>query len=219
MRFQPVAEPGAHVPSVGRTIPHDSAVGHVTGAAAYIADLPRRSDELVVGFVPSPVASGRIRGIELAAARRVPGVVDLVTAADLPGAKVWGPIIRDEPVLADGAVLYVGQPVVVIAAETQAALDAARRLVKLDIESTEPILSIERAIELGRFIGPPRRIARGDAAAAIAAAPHRLAGVFHSLGQEHLYLEAQAALAHPGEGGQIVVHSSTQGPTETQHVV
>jgi len=219
MRFQPVAEPGAHVPSVGRTIPHDSAVGHVTGAAAYIADKPRRSDELVVGFVPSPVASGRIRGIELAAARRVPGVVDLVTAADLPGAKVWGPIIRDEPVLADGAVLYVGQPVVVIAAETQAALDAARRLVKLDIEPTEPILSIERAIELGRFIGPPRRIARGDAAAAIAAAPHRLAGVFHSLGQEHLYLEAQAALAHPGEGGQIVVHSSTQGPTETQHVV
>jgi len=218
-RFQPVAEPGAHVPSVGRTIPHDSAVGHVTGAAAYIADLPRRRDEVVVGFVPSPVASGRIRSIDLAAARRVPGVVDLLTAADLPGAKVWGPIIQDEPVLANDAVLYVGQPVVVIAAESQAALDEARRLVTLAIEPAEPILSIERAIELGRFIGPPRRIARGDAAAAIAAAPHRRAGVFHNLGQEHLYLEAQAALAVPGEGGQIVVHSSTQGPTETQHVV
>jgi xanthine dehydrogenase large subunit len=218
-RFQPVADPAAHVPSVGRTIPHDSAVGHVTGAAAYIADLSRRSDEVVVGFVPSPVASGRIRGIDLAAARRVPGVVDLVTAADLPGAKVWGPIIQDEPILADGEVRYVGQPVVVIAAESQAALDQARRAVALDIEPGEPILSVERAIELGRFIGPPRRIARGDAAAAIAAAPHRLAGVFHNLGQEHLYLEAQAALAHPGEGGQVVVHSSTQGPTETQHVV
>ena len=218
-RFQPVAEPGAHVPSVGRTIPHDSAVGHVTGAAAYIADLPRRRDEVVVGFVPSPVASGRIRSIDLAAARRVPGVVDLLTAADLPGAKVWGPIIQDEPVLANDAVLYVGQPVVVIAAESQAALDEARRHVTLAIEPAEPILSIERAIELGRFIGPPRRIARGDAAAAIAAAPHRRAGVFHNLGQEHLYLEAQAALAVPGEGGQIVVHSSTQGPTETQHVV
>jgi xanthine dehydrogenase large subunit len=218
-RFQPVAEPGAHVPSVGRTIPHDSAVGHVTGAAAYIADLPRRRDEVVVGFVPSPVASGRIRSIDLAAARRVPGVVDLLTAADLPGAKVWGPIIQDEPVLANDAVLYVGQPVVVIAAESQAALDEARRHVTLAIEPAEPILSIERAIELGRFIGPPRRIARGDAAAAIAGAPHRRAGVFHNLGQEHLYLEAQAALAVPGEGGQIVVHSSTQGPTETQHVV
>lgn len=218
-RFTPVAGPEAHVPSVGRTIPHDSGLGHVTGAAAYIADLPRRSDELVVGFVPSPVAAGRLKAVDLAAARAVPGVVDLVTAADLPGAKVWGPIIKDEPILADGEVLYVGQPVVVIAAETQAALDEARRLVKLDIKPAEPILSIERAIGLGRFIGPPRRIARGDAAAAIAAAPHRLAGVFHNLGQEHLYLEAQAALAHPGEGGQVVVHSSTQGPTETQHVV
>jgi len=218
-RFQPVAEPQAHVPSVGRTIPHDSAVGHVTGSAAYIADLPRRSDELVVGFVPSPVASGAIRGLDLAAARAVPGVVDLVTAADLPGAKVWGPIFQDEPVLADGAVLYVGQPVVLIAGETQAAVDEARRLVRLDIEATAPILTIEQAVELGRFLGPARRIARGDAAAAIASAPHRLAGVFHNLGQEHLYLEAQAALAYPGEGGQIVVHASTQGPTETQHVV
>ena len=216
---QPGADPAAYVPSVGRTIPHDSAVGHVTGAAAYIDDLPRRADEVVVGFVPSPVASGRIRGIGLTAARRVPGVVDLVTAADLPGARTFGPIFQDEPILADGEVLYVGQPMVVIAAETQAALDEARRLVDLDIEVTEPILSIDRAIDLGRFLGPPRRIARGDAAAAIAAAPHRLAGVFHSLGQEHLYLEAQAALAIPGEDGQVVVHSSTQGPTETQHVV
>jgi len=218
-RFQPVAEPEAHVPSVGRTIPHDSGVGHVTGSAAYIADLPRRRDEVVVGFAPSPVASGRIRRIDLAAVRAVPGVVDLVTAADLPGARLWGPIIKDEPILADGEVLYVGQPVVVIAAENQAALDEARRLVRIDIEATEPILTIERAIEAGRFLGPPRRIARGDAAAAIAAAPHRLAGVFHNLGQEHLYLEPQAAVAIPGEGGQIVVHSSTQGPTETQHVV
>jgi xanthine dehydrogenase large subunit len=96
-RFQPISDPSAHVPSVGRTIPHDSALGHVTGSAAYIADLPRRSDELVVGFVPSPVASGRLRGLDLAAARRVPGVVDLVTAADLPAAKVWEPIIKDEP--------------------------------------------------------------------------------------------------------------------------
>ncbi len=218
-RFEPVAEPESHVPSVGRTIPHDSAEGHVTGSAAYIADLPRRSDEVVVGYVPSPVAAGRLLGVDLAVARAVPGVVDLVTAADIPGAKTWGPILQDEPVLADGEVLYVGQPVVVIAAESRAALDEARRLVRLEIEPAEPILTIERAVELGRFIGPERRIARGDAAAAIAAAAHRLAGVFHNLGQEHLYLEAQAALAYPGEQGQLVVHASTQGPTETQHVV
>lgn len=218
-RFQPAANPADHVPSVGRTIPHDSALGHVTGAADYLADLPRRSDEVIVGFVPSPLASGRLLGIDLAAARAVPGVVDLATAADLPGAKIWGPILQDEPILADGQVLYVGQPVVVIAAETPEALAEARRRVRLELEPAEPILTIERAIELSRFIGPAKRITRGDAAAAIAGAPHRLAGVFHSLGQEHLYFEPQAALALPGEDGQIVVHSSTQGPTETQHVV
>jgi xanthine dehydrogenase large subunit len=218
-RFQPSADPTAHAPSVGQTIPHDSAVGHVTGAAAYIVDLPRRVDELVVGFVPSPVASGRITAIDLAAARGVIGVIDLITAADLPAARKFGPIFQDEPILADGEVLYVGQPVVVIAAETQAAIDEARRLVRIEIEPATPIFSIEQALDRGRFLGPARRIARGDAAAAIAAAPHRLAGVFHNLGQEHLYLESQAAVAYPGEAGQIVVHSSTQGPTETQHVV
>lgn len=217
--LQPVVDSASHVPSVGQTIPHDSAVGHVTGTAAYIADLPRRTDELIVGFVPSPVASGKIRTIELAAARGVPGVIDLITAGGLPAARFFGPIFQDEPILAADEVLYVGQPVVVIAAETQAALDQARRLVKIDLEPTAPILTIEQAVACGRFLGPARRIARGDAAAAIATAPHRLAGVFHNLGQEHLYLESQAALAHPGEEGQIVVHSSTQGPTETQHVV
>ena len=99
-RLQPLADPAAYRPSVGQSLPHDSASGHVTGAAAYIADLPRRSDELVVGFVPSPLACGRLRGIDLAAARAVPGIADLVTAADLPAARRFGPILPDEPVLA-----------------------------------------------------------------------------------------------------------------------
>jgi|688.fasta_scaffold17666_2 xanthine dehydrogenase large subunit len=215
----PPGNAAAWKPSVGTTIPHDSAVGHVTGGAAYIADLPRRADELVVGFVPSPAACGKIRGIDLEAARSLPGVAAVITAADLPGARRFGPLFQDEPILADGEVLYVGQPVVILAGETQAALDEARRLVRIDVEPAEPIFSIEQALARGRLIGPARRIARGDADAALAAAPHRLAGVLHTLGQEHFYLESQAALAYPGEDGQIVVHSSTQGPTETQHVV
>jgi xanthine dehydrogenase large subunit len=218
-RLQPLADPAAYRPSVGQSLPHDSASGHVTGAAAYIADLPRRSDELVVGFVPSPLACGRLRGIDLAAARAVPGIADLVTAADLPAARRFGPILPDEPVLAEDEVLYVGQPVVVIAGETEAAVAEARRLVRLEIEPGDPILTIDQAIARGKYLGPSRRIGRGDAAATIAMAPHRLAEVFHNLGQEHLYLEPQAALVYPGEEGQLVVHSSTQGPTEVQHVV
>jgi xanthine dehydrogenase large subunit len=207
------------MPSVGKPLPHDSAVGHVTGKAPYIDDLPARVDELYVGFVGSPVASGRIEAIDSDAAKALPGVVAIFTADDLPGKNIFGAIICDEPVLPKEKVLYVGQPVVVVAAVSRAVLEKARRLVKIKVAASEPILSIERAIELRRFIGPLRQIRRGDPEMALKAAPHRLSGVFHNLGQEQFYLESQAALAYPGEEGQVVVHSSTQNPTETQHVV
>ncbi|HZZ27862.1 MAG TPA: molybdopterin cofactor-binding domain-containing protein [Pirellulales bacterium] len=207
------------MPHVGKPIPHDSAVGHVTGAAPYIDDMPARVDELHVGFVGSPVASGLIESIDLSAARALPGVAALFTADDLPGKNIFGAIICDEPVLPKDRVLYVGQPVVVVAAESRAVLEKARRLVKINVTASEPILSIELAVELKRFIGPARRIAWGDVDAAMKTAPHRLSGVFHNLGQEQFYLESQAALAYPGEQGEMVVYSSTQNPTETQHVV
>jgi xanthine dehydrogenase large subunit len=205
--------------NIGKIIPHDSAVGHVTGAAPYIDDLPMRADELVVGFVGSPATSGQIASIDLESARRIPGVVGLYTSHDLPGEKHFGPLFKDEPVLARGEVLYVGQPVVVIAAESREAIRAAKRAIKINVIAAEPILSIERAIELGRFIGPARQIARGDARAALKAAPRRLTGVFHNLGQEQFYLESQAAIAYPGEQGQMIVHSSTQNTSEIQVVV
>jgi xanthine dehydrogenase large subunit len=207
------------MPSVGKPIPHDSAVGHVQGTAWYIDDLPPRVDELYVGYVPSPIASGKIERIELNAARAMPGVVAIFTADDVPGEKIIGPLFRDEPVLAFDEVLYVGQPVVVVAAESREIMERARRLVKVHVAPSNPILSIERALELKRFIGPARQIRRGDPEAALKSAPHRLAGVFHNLGQEQFYLESQAALAYPGEQGQVLVHSSTQNPTEIQHAV
>src|SRR3954470_21441155 len=165
------------MPSVGKPIPHDSAIGHVTGTAPYIDDIPPRTDELFVGFVGSPVASGEIASIEVRAATELPGVVAIFTAEDLPGEKYFGPLFRDEPVLADGRVLYVGQPVVIVAADSRAAMERARRLIKIDVTPSEPILSIERAIELGQFIGPPRQIVRGDPNSAMNLAPHRLSGV------------------------------------------
>jgi xanthine dehydrogenase large subunit len=205
--------------NVGKIIPHDSAVGHVTGTALYLDDVPMRTDELLVGVVGSPVSSGRIKSIGLDTARKVPGIIGLYTADDIPGEKHFGPLFKDEPVLAHGEVLYVGQPVVAIAAESREALRAARRAIKIDVEVAEAILSIERAIELGRFIGPARRIARGDAVAALKSSPRQLSGEFHNLGQEQFYLESQATIAYPGEQGQMVVHSSTQNTSEVQAVV
>ncbi|WP_254512573.1 xanthine dehydrogenase molybdopterin binding subunit [Anatilimnocola floriformis] len=204
---------------VGQSIAHDSAVGHVTGSAPFIEDLPLPHDALHVGFAGSKFASGKVLSIDVSAALKIPGVVAIYTAHDMPGENFFGPHFRDEPFLAEGEVLYVGQPVVAIAAESLQALAVAREKVKIEIEPIEPILSIERSMELGRFIGPGRKIIKGDAPAEIKNAPRQLSGVFHIGGQEQFYLESQAAIAYPGEQGQVVVHSSTQNPTEVQHVV
>ena len=205
--------------SVGQPLPHDSAKGHVTGKADYIDDIPPRIDELYVGFVGSPQAAGRLLSIDVQEATGVPGVVAILTHRDIPGHNRFGTIFRDEPFLADEAVLYLGQPVVVIAAESKAALREAQHAVCVNVEATEPILTLEDAIAAQRFLGPARRIQRGDVQAARASAAHTLCGVFRSGGQEQFYLESQAALAYPGEDDQMVVHSSTQNTTEIQAVV
>lgn len=205
--------------SVGRTIPHDSAVGHVTGAAPYIDDLPRRVDELHVGFVGSPVASGTITSLETEQAAALDGVVAVFTYQDVGKHNVFGPLFCDEPFLAAEEVLYVGQPVVLIAAENERVLTKAKSLVIFDVKETAPVLTLQQAIANENFIGPKRQIACGDTETAISGATHQLSGEFHSGGQEQFYLESQAAVAFPGEQGQLVVHSSTQNTTEIQTMV
>jgi xanthine dehydrogenase large subunit len=204
---------------VGQTIPHDSAIGHVTGTAPYLDDLPRRSDELFVGFVGSPTACGTIDSIEADTARCVNGVVGVFTAEDVGAHNVFGPLICDEPFLANEHLLYVGQPVVLLAAESAEALAQAKSLVKIKATETVPVFEIEEAIARQRFIGPRRQIRRGDPEAALASATHRLSGEFRVGGQEQFYLESQAAIAYPGEQGQLTIHSSTQNTTEIQMMV
>ena len=153
--------------SVGRTIPHDSAVGHVTGAAPYIDDLPCRVDELYVGFVGSPVASGKVVSLETSKAAALDGVAAVFTYTDVGDHNVFGPLFCDEPFLAGEEVLYVGQPVVLIAAESEGVLAEAKKLVEINVEETSPVLELDDAIRGEHFIGPQRQIARGDAANAI----------------------------------------------------
>jgi xanthine dehydrogenase large subunit len=204
---------------IGKSLPHDAAYGHVTGSALFIDDFPAMVGELHVGFVGSPIASGEIINIDFQAALAIPGVVACYTAGDVDGHNVYGLIVADDPFLAQDEVLYVGQPVVVVAAETPEALATARKAVKIECRAKPAILSIEQAIRENRYLGPVRRIARGKVDENLAKAPHRLSGTFTSGGQEQFYLESQAALAYPGEQGQVVVYSSTQNPTEIQSVV
>ncbi|QDS97113.1 xanthine dehydrogenase molybdopterin binding subunit [Adhaeretor mobilis] len=209
-------------PSVGTALPHDSAVGHVTGAARYIDDMPRLAGELSVELVGTPIAAGTLESINTEEARALPGVVCVLTHKDLRGPNHFGPIFTDEPFLVEKEISYLGQPTVIIAAETAEAASEARKLVKLECKPATPLITVADARAANSFLASPLVIATGKQAeleAAFKKAPHTLSGQFHSQGQEQFYFETQAALAEPGEGADVKVTSSTQNPTETQAVV
>jgi xanthine dehydrogenase large subunit len=207
------------MPNVGKPEPHDSAVGHVTGRAPYIDDYLPMAGELQVSFVGSPVAAAELIRVDTAPALAIPGIVACYTAADVPGDNRFGLVVADEPFLAEGDLLYVGHPLAVVAATNPDALVLARNAVRIEYREAEPLLDLRDSIRRKKFLGPRRRIARGDVDVNLTAATHRLAGTFTSGGQEQFYFESQAAIAYPGEQGQLVVHSSTQNPTEIQAVV
>lgn len=204
---------------VGRNIPHDSAPGHVSGESIYVDDMPFTANELIVDFYPSPVAHGKIIKLDLSEASKVPGVVGLYTYKDLGGNNKFGPIIADETLLAEDIVEFIGHPVVVIAAETRQAIKAAKKAINLEIEELKPVFTIDEAIAKKQFIAETRIIKRGDVEQALKASKHVIEGTFINGGQDHFYLESQAAIVYPGEYDTLTVHSSTQNPSEVQEVI
>ena len=206
--------------SVAKPLPHDAAKLHVTGAARYVDDIPTPATTLHIAFGLSTVAAGTLNGMDLRDVAAAPGVVAVLTAADLPFDNDVSPSNHDEPLLATDAVHYAGQPVFMVIATTHLAARHAARLGAVDITPTTPILTIEEALAAdARFEDGPRIYQKGDAAAALTSAPQTLSGTINIGGQEHFYLEGQAALALPQDNGDMVVHSSTQHPTEIQHKV
>jgi xanthine dehydrogenase large subunit len=206
--------------SAGKPLPHDAAPLHVTGAARYVDDIPVPAGTLSLAFGTSTVARGRLGAMDLSDVRAAPGVVAVLTADDLPFANDVSPSIHDEPLLATDRVHFVGQPLFLVAAETHLAARKAARIGKVEIEEETPILTVDEAMAANsRFEGGPVIWTKGDAETAISSAPHIVEGSFEVGGQEHFYLEGQAALALPQDGGEMVVHSSTQHPTEIQHKV
>jgi xanthine dehydrogenase large subunit len=208
-----------HASLIGAEIPHDSARLHVTGAARYTDDLPEPRGTLHAALGVSPVPHGTLREIDLAAVRAAPGIVDVITADDVPGVNDVGPIEHDDPILAEGSVEFAGQPVFAVAATTVNAARRAVLLARLAIEPAPALLDIDAACDAASFVLPTVHVRRGDAAAALAAAPHRMSGSCRSGGQDHFYLEGQVALAIPAEQGGMRVHVSTQHPGEVQLMV
>ncbi|MFN3144828.1 MAG: xanthine dehydrogenase molybdopterin binding subunit [Paracoccaceae bacterium] len=206
--------------SVAKPLPHDAAALHVTGRARYVDDIPAPRGTLSLAFGLSDTAHGRIVQLDLDAVRAAPGVVDVFTAADLPHANDVSPAAHDEPLLADGTVHYVGQPIFCVVADSHLAARRAARRAVVAIEPLPAILTIEDALAAdSRFEDGPLTWTKGDVDAALSHAPHNLEGRIEMGGQEHFYLEGQAAFALPQENGDMLVHASSQHPTEIQHKV
>ncbi|WP_390867377.1 xanthine dehydrogenase molybdopterin binding subunit [Prosthecodimorpha staleyi] len=204
---------------VGRPLVHDSAVKHVQGAAAYIDDIaePARTLQVVPGHAPS-AARGRILSLDLGRVRAASGVVAVLTAADVPGINDCSPSVGGDPVFAEGRILFHGQVVFAVAAETRDQARRAARLAVIEVEVETPAVTVDDALDRNTEVLPPYEFRKGEVASALEASPARTGGTFRIGGQEHFYLEGQAALAVPGEDGDMLVHTSTQHPTEVQHI-
>jgi len=200
-------------------IHHDSAVKHVTGESVYINDMLMNVRLLLGKVVFSKHAHAKIKKINIKKALKVKGVHAILTFKDIPGTNQMGPVIHDEPCLAEKEVFFIGQAVVLIAAENEDALYEAEKLIVIDYEPLEAILDIETAIEKNNLIAPPRKIERGNPDEVLKNSPHIIKGVLKTNGQEHWYLETQTALAVPCEGKEIMVYASSQNPAETQTIV
>ena len=206
--------------TVSRPLPHDAAALHVTGAARYVDDIPCPAGTLHLAFGVSSIASGRIRKLDLTKVRNSADVVAALSAADLPNDADCSPSNHDEPLLAQDTVHYVGQPLFLVIARSHLAARKAARLATVDVDPSNALLCVDEALAAdSRFEDGPRIWGRGDPEREIGNATHRLTGRLHVGGQEHFYLEGQAALAQPQDDGDMLVMSSTQHPTEIQHKV
>ncbi len=204
---------------VSHSLKHESAIGHVTGTAQYVDDQARRREMLEIWPVQSTQAHAKITKLDISAALKMPGITTVLTASDIPGDNDIGALKKDEALLADGLVCYHGQMVAAVVGRSLEECKAAARAVVVEYEPLEPIRNAREAVQKDSYHTEPHIIRRGDAEAALKASTHVLSGEFDLGGQEHFYLEAQAAWAERGDDGDMFVCSSTQHPSEIQAAV
>jgi xanthine dehydrogenase large subunit len=205
--------------SIHKSIAHDSALRHTSGGATYIDDTPTPEGLLHAWVITSTRAHANILHIDLTEVAKAPGIICVLTAVDIPAMNDAGPILAGEPLLAERTVTYHGEAIAVIAATSQNAARHAATLAKITYEDLPAILTIEDAREAKSYVVAPMNMRRGDPETAMAAAPNRLTGTAQAGGQDHFYLETQIAQAIPGENAEMHILSSTQHPTEVQHIV
>jgi xanthine dehydrogenase molybdopterin binding subunit/xanthine dehydrogenase small subunit len=219
--FDPTPERGTALHEPSRALSHESAVGHVTGAALYVDDIARRREMLEMWPVCSPHARAKVVSIDTREAVKADGVVAVLTAKDVPGLNDVGAVRHDEPLFAaEGSeACFYGHVVALVVGDSYEICRLAAEKVKVTYQPLEPVLGLKDAIAKGCFHTEPHVIRRGDCEAALASSLHRVTGEIELGGQEHFYLESHAAWAECGEDGEIWVCSSTQHPSEIQAAV
>lgn len=204
---------------VNLAVAHDSAEKHVSGTAFYTDDIPEPKDILHVYIAMSTIARGRITKFDLEPVRKMQGVVAVLSASDIPGVNDYSPIAGDDPVFAESDVFYAGQPLFAVAAESLDIARSAASRANIQYDEQTPNVTISDARRADSHIDHAEPMRLGDAHNALASSPCRIHGSRLVGGQDHFYLEGQAALAIPKEDGDVHVFSSTQNPTEGQHVI
>jgi xanthine dehydrogenase large subunit len=207
------------VPPIGEPERHESAHLHVSGRAQYADDIALPANALHAAFGLSRIAHGRLGALDASAALAMPGVVAMGTAADVPGENNYGSVLRDDPIFADGIVQYAGQPVFATVANSYQLARRAAAAVRVEYAPLAAILDVRAALAAQSYLLPTECLQRGRPLEMLSQAPHRLRGSVEIGGQDHFYLEGQIAIALPQEDGGMLVHSSTQHPSEVQQIV
>ena len=195
---------------------HESGYRHTTGEAIYVDDIPTNRHALVGLIFVSPIAKGQLTKLDVEKAKNAEGIRAVLTAKDIPGINDISPVAHDEPLLATAEVNCVGQHLALVVGKSLAECRNAAKLIEIEYTEEPPILTIEQAIEQDSYLTPPHVIRRGELEQAFAVADNVLSGKVSTGGQDHFYLESQAALAIPDEQGTLHIHSSTQHPSEVQ---
>ena len=204
---------------IHQPIAHDSAVGHVTGSARYVDDEPLPANTLHLAPVLSTCAHGELGDRDYSGALAMPGVVAVYDVDRIPGRNDVSPVAGDDPLFADQRVEYAGQLIAVVAAHSRVAAQQAAQRVRIETRPLPAIVTLEQAMAQSSFIQAPYQMEAGQPDQALSDAPHRLSGTLDIGGQDHFYLEGQAALAMPNNEGDLRILSSTQHPSEVQHAV
>lgn len=199
--------------------PNEAALGHILGKTQFVDDEASFKEELCVGLILSTITNGKIISIDTTALSEIEGSdVHVFTAKDLHHNR-YGTIKADQPLLAETQVSYFGEPIAIVAAADKTTLALAKTKIKVTYSEEAATLSLHEALKKGDFLYKGRHFSRGDIEKSLAESAQRICGEISIGGQEHFYLENQSCLAIPRGESFVEVVSSTQAPSETQHVV